>query len=235
MNIKEIHQIIKKIVKETGFEIDKEIYRGIYYSKNNLRNIIYAGYFKNKPAILKFYDDPRITDEPISLNAFLSYNKSKILVAPKLYKKKIISANSGWMITEKIPDDYKKYKTPLSKKERNEFLKIFLEYRNNFPIKSTRKLFLIEKLSADNFHIFRINRWLELAQKKEAGRLVNNKKVFLDNNFLKVFEKAILEIRKEFKNRKMIWCHGHFKPHEVFTNKEKTKYYLIDFAHTTMF
>ena len=33
----------------------------------------------------------------------------------------------------------------------------------------------------------------------------------------------------------MIWCHGHFKAHELFTNKERNKYYLIDFAHTAMY
>lgn len=235
MNTKEINQNIKKVIKETGFKIDKEIYRGAYYTKENLRNIIYTGFYKDKPAILKFYNDFRITDEPVSLNAFLRHNKSKILVAPKLYKNKIISAHTGWFIAEKISDNYKKYDTPLSSKEREKFLNIFLEYRKNFPVKPTRKLFLTEKLSADNFHIFRINRWLELAQKKEADRLVNNKKIFLDKEFLEIFEKAVLEIRKEFKNRKMIWCHGHLKPHEVFTNKERSKYYLIDFAHTAMF
>lgn len=235
MKIKEINQNIKKIVEETGFKIGKEIYRGTYYTKDNLRNIIYDGFYRNKSAILKFYDDPRITDEPNSLKDFLKNNKSRVLVAPKLYKKKIISAHSGWMIVEKIPDNYNKYETPLNKIEREEFLKIFLEYKNNFSFKPTRKLFLIEKLSSDNFHIFRINRWLELAQKKEADRLIGNKKNFFDEEFLKLFEKAVLEIRKEFKNRKMIWCHGHLKPHEVFTNKERTKYYLTDFAHTTMF
>ncbi len=235
MDIKEINKNIKQIVKETGFEIDREIYRGIYYTKDNLRNIVYSGIYKNRPVVLKFYDDPRITDEPISLAAFLKNSKSSILIAPKLYKKKIISAHTGWMIVEKIPDNYKKYKSPLNLNEREEFLKIFLEYRKNFPIKPTRKLSLIERLSAENFHIFKINRWLELAQKKEADRLVNNKKIFLDKQFLEIFERAMLEIRKEFKNRKMIWCHGHLKPNEVFTDKKRTRYYLIDFAHTAMF
>lgn len=235
MNIKEINRNIKLIAKKTGFKVGKEIYRGTYYEKNNLRNIIYSGVYKNKPAILKFYNDPRITVEPISLSAYLRTNKSKILTAPTLYKKNIISAHKGWFIAEQIPENYKKYKGPLNKKEREEFLNLFLEYRRHFSIKPTRKLLLVEKLSAENFHIFRINRWLELAQKKEAERAVNNRRTFLDVEFLGIFEKAILEIRKEFKNRKMIWCHGHFKPQEIFTDKERSKFYLIDFAHTAMF
>lgn len=229
--IKEIENIIKK----SGFEKDKEIYRGFYYSKDNLRNIIFSGRYKGKPAILKFYNDVRITDEPKSLENFLKHNKSKSLKAPSLYKKHIISPFSGWFIAEKIPNDFHNTKKTLSQKERGEFLEIFLEYRKNFPLRPERNLFLVEKLSADNFHIFRINRWLELAQKKEAESYFKNKKFILDKAFLNLYERALEKIKKEFKSREMIWCHGHFKPHEVFFNQEKTKYYLIDFAHTAMF
>src|SRR3989339_144282 len=228
MKIKELNQNIKKIVRETGFNIDKEIYRGVYYSKDNLRNIIYSGVYQNKLAILKFYDDPRITDEPTSLYSFLKSNKSKIITAPKIYKKEILSASRGWFIAEKIPVDFSNYNTPLDKKERKEFLNVYLEYRKNFPKKPTRKLLHLEKLSPDNFHVFRINRWFELTQKVEAERMVQKKSLFLDDGFIVLYEKAIEAIRKEFKNRKMIWCHGHFKPHEIFTDKKRSKYYLID-------
>jgi len=235
MDIKEINKRIDKIIKETGFKAGKEIYRAVENSKDNLRNIIYSGVYKKEPAVLKFYDDPRFTDEPISLSAFSKNNQSNILFAPAVYKKEIISAHTGWFIGELIPGEYKKYKTPLNKKEREEFLRIFLEYRKYFPKRPTRKLFLAEKLSAENYHIMRINRWFEMAQKKEADSQVGNKKLFLSEEFLNLYEKAIREIRKEFKNRKMIWCHGHFKHHEIFTDRKRSKYYLIDFAHTAMF
>ena len=42
-------------------------------------------------------------------------------------------------------------------------------------------------------------------------------------------------IRKELGRREMVWCHGHFKPHELFKNKEAGGYYLTDFAHTHMY
>ncbi len=235
MSIKEINKSIKQIIKESGFEIEKEIYRGAYYLKDNLRNIIYSGFYRNKPAILKYYNDPRITDEPISLSSFLINNKSRILTAPKLYKKKIISVYEGWFIAERIPDSFENFKSSLSKQDRKEFFKIYFEYRKNFPKKQTRELYLIEKLSAENFHIFRINRWLELAQKSEAKQATKNREIFLGKKFLKLYEKSIQEIRKEFKGRKMIWCHGHFKAHEIFFNKKRDKYYLIDFAHTSMY
>ncbi|MDD3285049.1 MAG: hypothetical protein PHG95_00185 [Patescibacteria group bacterium] len=235
MKIKDINQGVRKAAAETGFKIGKEIYRGTYYTEGNLRNIIYDGFYKNKPAVLKFYDDPRITDEAASLKEFLKNNKSVILTAPKLYRSKVLSAHSGWMIVEKIPDSYHKYEIPLDKIEREEFLKIFLEYRKNFSLKPGRKLFLTEKLSSDNFYIFRISRWLELAQNKEADRLMNGKRNLLDEDFLKMLAPALSKIREECKNIKMIWCHGHFKPSEIFTDRARTKYYLTDFAHTAMF
>ena len=157
------------------------------------------------------------------------------MTAPKLYRSKALSAHSGWMIVEKIPDSYHKYEIPLSKIERDEFLKIFLEYRKNFSLKPGRKLFLTEKLSSDNFYIFRISRWLELAQNKEADRLMNGKRNLLDEDFLKMLAPALSKIREECKNIKMIRCHGHFKPSEIFTDRARTKYYLTDFAHTAMF
>lgn len=134
-----------------------------------------------------------------------------------------------------MPDDYQSFDSPLSDKSRKEFLDLFIEYRENFSKKPTRELFFIEKLSPANFVLFRINKWLNLAQKKEAESYVDNKKVFLDNEFLDLYEKALKELVSGFSNRKMIWCHGHVKPHEIFTNKARTSYYLIDFAHTAYF
>ncbi|MDA3840528.1 MAG: phosphotransferase [Patescibacteria group bacterium] len=235
MDIKEIKKKINQVIKETGFKEENEIYRGTYYEENNLRNLIYSGIYKGKPAILKYYADPRITDEPISLSSFLLCNKSKILTAPKLYKKEIVSPHEGWFISEMIPRGFDCFKRLSNREDRKEFLNIYLEYRNNFPKKQTRKLLLVEKLSADNFHIFRINRWLELAQNVEARRQIENKKLLLNEEFLKLYEESIEVIRKDFKNRGMVWCHGHFKAHELFFSKDKDKYYLIDFAHTAMY
>lgn len=235
MEIKTINRIVRRIARENGFVIGREIYRGTYYTKENLRNIILSGTYNGKPAILKYYNDPRITNEPNSLSSFLENNKSKILTAPKIYKKKVLSPNEGWFVAEEISKEFKHFTTPINEEERKEFLKIYLEYRKNFPKKATRKLLHVEKLSPDNFHIFRMSRWLELAQKKEAERMIYKKSLLLDNVFFAVYENAIESIRKEFKNRKMVWCHGHFKPHEVFSDKNKDKYYLIDFAHSAMF
>lgn len=226
-----LENLAKKISKENNFKIAKKIYQAYYYSKESLRNIIYSGIYKEKPAVLKIYSDHRNTYEPISLKNFNKINKSKILIAPKLYKHKIISPKSGWLIMEKLPKKVKLFKSPLNEKERKEFLELYLEYRRTFPKKPTRKLSLIENLQANEFHIFRINRWLRLANDKEVK--IKNPALNPDQ-FIPRFKKAIKIINKEFSNRKMIWCHGHFKPKEIFKINDNL-YYLTDFAHTAMY
>jgi len=230
----QLHILAKEIAKETNFILGKEIYRGTYYSANNIRNLIFTGKYKNKPAVLKIYDDPRLTDEPVSQITFNRLNKSRILTAPKVYAHKIISPKEGWLIMEKLPEDGAFFTQPV--KDKKEFADLYLEYRMSFPLKSTRPLVLAENLPADEFHIFRISRWLELANAKESSAILIGEKPLLDpNKFIPRFKTALSVIRKEFKKRKMIWCHGHFKPHELFKTADRKMYYLTDFAHSKMY
>jgi len=226
----------KEIIKKTGFILKKELRRGYYYTEDRVRSLILAGLYKNKPAVLKIYDDPRLTDEPIALKSFNKINKSKILKSPRVYAYKIVSPQKGWSIMERIPKEFECFVRPIKPEQRKLIASLYLEYRKNFPSKPTRELMLAESLNADQFHIFRINRWLELCTIKEAERKLRKKRPILNpKEFVPRFEKGLNLIRQEFKNRKMIWCHGHFNPAEVHTAPDKKIYYLLDFAHTHMY
>ena len=235
MNKKEYKILADKICGKTGFATDEIIYEGSYYKKENIRNVIFSGKYKNKLAVLKIYNDKRLTDEPLSLKYFNEKNKSKILFAPEIYDYKIISGRAGWLIMEKLPKDGEFFKQPLARGERKKFLNAYLEYRKYFPKKPHRNLTLAEELRSDEFHIFRINRWFELAViGDEENYLKNKERVLKPAEFIPRYRKAVEIIKKEFKNRKMVWCHGHFKPHEICKISD-SKYYLIDFAHTKMY
>jgi len=226
----------KEIIKKTGFILDKEIYRGNYYSPNKIRNLIFDGHYKKKPAILKLYDDPRLTDEPVAQDNFNKNNKSKILKAPQIYRYQMVSLKKGWLIMEKLPENGFFLKQPLNPSDRKEFLELYLEYRKKSPNRSTRQLVLVENLPAHQFHILRINHWFQLANDKEAELIMAGKTpVLKPKDFIPKYEKCLKLINKEFKNRKMIWCHGHFKPHEIFKVPETKTYYLTDFAHSKMY
>lgn len=218
----------KRIHKQIGFKKAKKVYEAGYYSSGTSRNVIYTGECRNKPTAFKYYDDYRITDEPISLKRFHEHNKSKILTAPELIDYKIINSKRGWFVMEKLPDNARNYSSPINKAERKEFINLFLEYKKNFPKKPTRRLLLGEQLPPNKFNIARMNKWFLLANDKfsELKDPEINPREFIPR-----FVKALDIVEKEFRNRKMVWIHGHFKPKEIFKVSDK-KFYLTDFAHT---
>ena len=231
-----LHIWAGKIIKQTGFILKKQIRQSFYYSPDKIRNLVLSGLYKNKPAILKVYGDPRLSDEAIALNSFNKINKSKILKVPKVYNYKMLSAKKGWLIMEKLPEGSRDFKRPVNPRQRKIVAELYLEYRKNFPYKATRQLTLSENLPVHQFHIFRINRWFQLANDKEAERvLLGEKPVLNPKEFIPRFKKGIDLIYKEFEKRKMIWCHGHFNPAELFKHPKENIYYLVDFAHVKMY
>ena len=231
-----LHDWAKEIARENNFELGKIIYQGEYYSPDKIRNVIFEGIYQSKPAVLKIYDDPRLTDEGAALAQFNKENKSEILIAPQVYAYKAINSKKGWLIMEKLPANGYFLTQPLEKEKRGDFLKFYLEYRKNLSQSPTRPLNLSENLPAHEFHTFRIGRWLQLANDKEADTRVKGELPILEpKEFIPRFERGLGLVRNEFKRRKMTWCHGHFKPHEIFEVPEKEVYYLTDFAHLKMY
>ncbi len=247
----------REVAQKNQFDIKKEIRRSFYYATGHMKSLLYDGIYQGREAVLKLYDDPRLTNDPISQNEFNAKNKSKILLAPQVLKYEIVSPQRGWLIMEKLVGE-KMLQSPLPEEKRANFLKLYLEYRKNFPIKPTRPLSLAESLLSHEFHLFRIFRWLELANAKEAEIMLKEGKPVLDvKKFLPLFEKSIEIIRKEFASRRMVWCHGLFAPYKImnpvrekslqateiapedaaFSNgmKKDGRYYLFDFGHAKLY
>lgn len=229
-----LHEWAQHLSQQKGFVLGEQIYQGEYYSKDKIRNIILAATWQDKPAVLKIYNDPRLNDEARSLEQFHRHNRSTLLTAPVLYEYEIVSPHKGWLIMERLPESGSFFQSPMSAADRKEFLQIYLEYRQAFPTTPWRPLVLVESLPADKRYLFSINRWLELANNKEAGRQLRGEEVLLTaEKFIPRFNKAIKLIVDEYAARPSLWCHGHFKPKEVY-RVPNGKTYLTDFAHTTM-
>lgn len=223
----------REIAQKNQFNIKKEIRRSFYYATGQMKSLIYEGVWQGQGAVLKLYNDPRLTNDSVAQNAFNEKNKSKILLAPKVLKYEVVSPQSGWLIMEKISGE-RMLQSPLAPEKRANFLKLYLEYRKNFPTKPTRPLILMESLSAAEFDHFRISRWLQLANDKEAEIMLKEDKPILDaKKFMPLFEKSIEIIRREFSKRKMIWCHGLFAPYKIM--KMGGRYFLFDFGHTKLY
>lgn len=231
-----LHQWAQHLAQQTGFKLGQCIYQGEYYTKDKVRDVIYDGAYHGKPAVLKVYDDPRLTDEPAALAAFHQYNTSTILTAPQLYASEMVSPQKGWLIMEKLPDGGQFFASPLKPQEREQFVQLFVEYRRNFPATPTRPLTLAENLPAHEFHLFRISRWFELATTKEQARAVaGEQQLFNASEFIPQYLRGLALIRREFSQRSMVWCHGHFKPKELYQAADDNRFYLTDFAHTKLY
>ncbi len=136
---------------------------------------------------------------------------------------------------EKLPEGCKSFGVPVSDKERQKFLEIYVEYRQSFPAKPTRSLVLREFLPAEVFNIHRIHRWFELAQNREIENSLKKEPLVINSDeFIPRLLCSISFIEKTFRGRKMIWCHGHFKPPELFFDPAQSIYYLTDFAHSCL-
>lgn len=229
-----VRQRVREIAGAQNFELGELLREGLYYSARHVRDNVWSGSFRGKPAVLKVYDDPRPTNEPAALEAFHQSNHSPKLTAPRLYAYEITSAHSGWLIMEKLPEEAMSFPSRLSPDERREILSVYLEYRRNFPSRPTRPLTLAEELPAAEFAAYRLSRWLLLAVSRgEAGSQSARATPLQAGQFIPLYTKAISEIRRRLAGRPMQWCHGHFKSNEVF--KTKDRYYLLDFAHAKMY
>ncbi len=230
-----MRQWARDIADQQGFRLGKLLYEGLYYHKNYVRNGVWGGIYQGKPAVLKVYDDPRVSDEPVALTAFHKHNRSNMLTAPKLYASETISPRKGWLIMEKLPDEAVQFSSPLSDEQRQEFLRVYVEYRHSFISQPTRELTLAEQLPAHEYVLFRLSRWFALANNREEERAMSGEIRLLDHSlFIPLYDKAVAVLRKELQTRRLQWCHGHFKPKEVYKVGDN-RYYLIDFAHSRMY
>jgi hypothetical protein len=224
----------KEISAHTGFVLGEKIYQGTYYSDNFIRNAIYAGAWKGKPAVLKVYDDPRLSDEPLSQEAFFKNNRSRRLAAPALYKYEMETPKRGWLIMERLPSGATPFNCPLNESDRATFVELYFEYRRNFPSKATRSLTLAEKLPTNEFLRLHVAQWFKMAMEKEEMRRLNGETpTLVAEEFLPRYIKILEIFDSELKICPTVWCHGHFKPQELFRGKDDI-YYLTDFAHSRM-
>ncbi len=234
MNKAEFETYSRQIAQKANFEIDEIIYAGTFYTQEHIRNMIFTGVYQNKRAILKVYNDPRLSDEPVAHEAYNKNNTNSQLVAPELYAYEVIGPKEGWLIMEELPEGGEFFKSPLGE-NKDEFVELFLRYRQTFPKTPTRDLTLREYLPADKFHLMRINLWFHLAMEREESEKADGKEPVLDpKEFMPRYLKSLELIRAVFPKVKMQWVHGHFKPQELYKTKNSDKYYLTDFAHSRM-
>lgn len=243
MNEREFAVWAYEIANKKDCCMGQRLHSGIYYVSNSIRSMVFEIDYLTKgniylPAILKLYDDPRLTFEVLAHQHFNQVNTSQWLIAPKIYEAEMVSANKGWMIMEELPKQSHQLSQPLPSDKRNRFLRIYLEYCKKAPKSPNRPLVLTETLPSHEFHIFRIGRWLQLANDREASFIMDgHEPVLKSSEFIWRFESGLQLIRFIFgTRRKMRWsAHGLFKPEDIYQVNGTEKYYLTDFCRAKMY
>ncbi|MDP4000540.1 MAG: phosphotransferase [bacterium] len=225
----ELGQQALRVAEATaGFEIGEKIYE----SGGGNRNAIYEGEYEGNPAVLKIYRDHRINDEPRSLERFHEENTSGVISAPKLYASEIIDHHAGWLIMERL-EGGSFLQSPLGDEDREKFVDILAEYHERCQWSPTRPLTVVEQLPANEYHRYRISRWLRMAVETDTARQCEGREPLLTSEaFIPRFERGLDLIDRTFKDATMTWGHGHIKPKDVYI--AGSKIYLTDFGHTKM-
>jgi len=223
------------ISRQHQLEIRTELRRTTHDLSDRLRNLIWEVTYQGRPAVLKVYDDDVANVEAESLRAFQERNRSTFLTCPELYLWETVSLTKGWLLIEKLPDQGRFLESPLPASERQLFVQLFCEYRDNFPRTPNRPLALAESQDAFRFHAFRLMQALETASTREQQRAFDGEPPVLERDeLLPRIDAAITRLEQVFTGRGLHWGHGHFKPDDVYEFAGARRWAITDFGHTKM-
>lgn len=209
---KKVKSITKKIVDQTGFEIERELFRGMIYDENKLGSVIYKGRYEGKDAVLKLQGLEPETDEIEIIAGFNKQNISNKIRLPQVYKFKHWDKRDGYgyLITEFITAPHI-FEMPFATGFQ---MKLFCEFYEEYRTKCLNKIFTKQakdERKASNFVIRRVSMWQKIAKIKGIlEKRISNKQI---RTIIKRY-KQIME--RELKNVKMVFCHGHLTPSDIF-------------------
>ncbi len=136
----------EQLARQHRFTLGRELYKNTYYATGSFRNLIVEADWRGQPAVLKLYDDQRVTDEPEALRRFHQTHRQHELTAPQYFAGQSVSATRGWLVMERLPAEAKPFRSPLSAGDRDEFLTIYKDYRSSWPTAPDRPLRFGERL-----------------------------------------------------------------------------------------
>jgi len=98
---KDKEEIVKEILKNSGFKIKKEVYRNFdtVDGEYRLRSLIYLGKYGGVEAILKVHGAKNAADDAREIRNFENQNKSETIRAPKVYRYQRWKDNAGYGFT----------------------------------------------------------------------------------------------------------------------------------------
>ncbi|HUT22398.1 MAG TPA: hypothetical protein VMX18_03265 [Candidatus Bipolaricaulota bacterium] len=203
-------EVLAEVLAKTGFELEKEIFRGVIYQKNKVGSLIYKGEYQGKPAVLKLQGLKPEVDEAKILEKFSEQNGSQKVRLPELFAYEFFDEKKGYgyLITEYI-DALKIFEMPFANdEEMNDFAEFYQEYRTSAL---TKPWLEPENLDVVKFSLDRAENWQKISE--SVGRL---KKEDYEPYLEKYLEKYLEIVKKHFADFAMVFSHGHLTADDVY-------------------
>ena len=88
--------ILLEIKNETGFEVQKTLWKSDYYGSGKIGAINYQGKYQDKSAVLKIQGAKPQISEIKMIEAFRAQNKSRIIRPPRIYWSQLWDKNKNY-------------------------------------------------------------------------------------------------------------------------------------------
>lgn len=203
---KQKQKALSEVVRETGFKVEKEIFRGVIYEKEKVGSIIYKGVFKGKPAVLKLQGLRPETDEGEIIRRFIKQNKSKLVRVPLVYDHKPWNKKRGYgyLITEYV-DGHKIFTMPFaSPTEMQNFASFYQEYRTSALTRPWSKPETKDGLA---FTMQRVKHWQKICE---------SKKRLAPSDYAPYLAKYFSLAEKHLPSIPMVFCHAHLTADDIY-------------------
>src|SRR3989344_8001809 len=218
--------VLAQVTAETGFVVEKEIFRGMIYDKGKVGSLIYKGTLDSKPAVLKLQGlKPEIGEGEI-VKHFTDQNQSKLIRVPVLYVHKpwTEERDYGYLITEYL-DAPKIFEMPFASMEQmQDFASFYQEYRMSALTRSW-----IEPETKDSlvFTVRRVDHWRKISEHKKRLNLED-----YTPYLVRYYPLAV----KHLPPITMVFCHGHLTANDIYEQEENKSYFrhLLD-LHQQLF
>jgi len=200
--IKRVDKILGVIKQETDFLPEKIIQKSSWWNSKHIGAIHYAGFWKNKPAILKIQGVKPKTSEVEMINSFQQQNKSLIIRSPEIYA--VIPWNETLEFEAFVMEGARGEKVS----EIDDFFDLYKEYRANClnqPWIDKPEISLAEQ-TQNNFE-----KW-----KKISAELHPNHPLKKPGD-LEIVNKGVSVLTEKLKDVDWQFQHGHFSLKDLNT------------------
>ncbi len=203
-------EVLAQVTAETGFVVEKEIFRGLIYDKSKIGSLIYKGSLNGKPAVLKLQGLKPEVDEVEIVRHFTDQNQSKLVRVPVLYAHKPWTEERGYgyLITEYL-DAPKIFEMPFASTEQmHDFARFYQDYRTSALTRSW-----VEPETKDSlaFTVHRVDHWRKISEHKKRLSLEDYAPYLV-----RYYPLAV----KHLPSIPMVFCHGHLTANDIYRHPD---------------